>query len=462
MFSIRLIRQLCIACLLSLTMFNTLATKPAGTTSSKDIPFYRWYEVLLPADTGASCGNGTPLRFYVNRAQSPNMLFRMEEGGACWNFETCTETSTGPEKGLGGFNPRGIPAHYMDGTFQERTKTSFGTPLMIRLGFGHWLFGEPPIVTQKWTQVFVPYCTGDIHMGSGIQRYPTRTGSGLVREQHFNGVRNIQAVTKWLVDNGLGKPDRLLVYGISAGGYGTLGNYASIRNTLQPQQYSSLLNDAGTTFITPFNADPATHPSVGLYKKVHDEWNMLAPDGMIAQNSKLLKNYDPSNMGSVYVALSTTFPHDRFGYSTYQQDKIEAAYHYRAFVQEVIAAPNDKAKDELALAKFDKELDVLKQELNRLPNFGYFMPWARNGFIGNHSVTAVSFTGSKIHENGINANVGDFVNDLLSEKDPSDTPVMKAFRTKQSSDFTWSSFFALMDRIFNLTGEGGPISSHKA
>ncbi|MGH8781654.1 pectin acetylesterase-family hydrolase [Paraburkholderia sp.] len=457
MFASKYMKQLGIAGVLGMAMLDGHADT---TMPDPSIPYYSWYEVTLPESSGASCGNGTPLRFYVNRAQSDSMLYMMEPGGACWDYGTCTETSTGAEAGLGGFNPDGIPHNYMNGTANESLLSSFLSPLLTRMDLEHILVGEPQVETQNWTQVFVPYCSGDIHMGSAVRNYTSPTGDW--RIQHFSGVKNIQAVSQWLVAHGFGKPNRLLVYGMSAGGYGTLGNYATIRNTLQPQAYSSLLDDAGTVFNSPFNADPATHPSVGLYNKVRSEWDMTGPSGMITINSKLAKGFDPNNLGSVYAALSATYPHDRFGFTTYQQDKIIAAYHYREFVPAVIAAQGDAAKDSLSLSLFAPELEGLKETLNPLPNFGYYMPWARDDFIDNHQVTAVSFTGSGIHENGIDANVGDFVNNLLDQQDPSRTPVMKEFRTQQWSDFTFSAFLAFIDSLFNLTGEAGPISTHKA
>jgi hypothetical protein len=424
------------------------------------IPYYSWYEVILPESSGASCGNGTPMRFYINRAQSDNLLYMMEPGGACWDYSTCTETATGAEAGLGAAKPDGIPHNYMNGTTSQSLMSSFLSPLMTRMDLAHILVGEPSVETQEWTQVFVPYCTGDIHMGSAVRNYTSPTGDW--RIQHYNGLKNIQAVAQWLVDHGFGKPNRLLVYGTSAGGYGTLANYATLRNTLQPQLHSSLLDDAGTVFNTPFDADPATHPSIGLYNKVLTEWGMSAPDGMITINSRLSPYFDPNNIGSAYAALSQTYPHDRFGFSTYQRDSIISAYHYRAFVPAVIAAPDDSSKDALSLSMFAQELDVLKETLNPLPNFGYFMPWARGDFIHNHQVTVVSFTGSGIHENGIDADIGTFVDDLLNQKDPADTPVMKAFRTEQWSDFTFSTFLSWIDSVLNLTGEAGPISGHHA
>jgi hypothetical protein len=183
---------------------------------------------------------------------------------------------------------------------------------------------------------------------------------------------------------------------------------------------------------------------------------------MIGVNSRLSPYFDPGNLGSAYAALSKTYPHDRFGFATYQRDAVIAAYHYRAFVPAVIAAPDDASKDALSLSMFAQELDRLKETLDPLPNFGYFMPWARGGFMHNHQVTVVSFTGSRINENGRDADIGTFVADLLNQRDPADTPVMKAFRTDRSSDFTFSTFLAWLDRVFNLTGEAGPISGHRA
>ncbi|AOJ81443.1 pectinacetylesterase [Burkholderia savannae] len=458
MFVLECVKRVCVAGLLSLAILDGHAASAAMQDSS--IPYYSWYEVTLPESSGASCGNGTPMRFYINRAQSDSLLLMMEPGGACWDHGTCTETAAGSQAGLGALNPGGVPRNYVNGTVQQSLKTSFLSPLMTRMDLAHILVGEPKVETQDWTQVFVPYCTGDIHMGSAVRSYTSPSGDW--RIQHYNGLKNMRVVAQWLVDHGFGQPNRLLVYGTSAGGYGTLGNYATLRNTLRPRMHSSLLDDAGTVFFTRFGADPATHPSVGLYDKVRDEWGMTAPDGMITINSRLTRNFDPGNMGSAYAALSATYPHDRFGFTTYRRDKIIAAYHYRPFVSAVIAAPDDAAKDELSLAMFDQELSNLKEVLNALPNFGYFMPWARDDFIGNHQVTAVSFTGSGIHESGIDADVGTFVADLLNQRDPADTPVMKAYRTEQWSDFTLSTFLAWIDSIFNLTGEAGPISGHRA
>lgn len=449
MFSINLIRRLCIAFLLSLTMLNAHATATTAATPDPSVPFYSWYEVTLPESTGASCGNGTPLRFYINRAQSDNVLIGFEPGGACWDYGSCSGDGTGVEKTLGGANPDGIPHNYMDGTLTQSLTSTFTSPIMTRINFLTWLVGEPKVETQDWTQVYLPYCSGDISTGNSIQNYSGPNGNW--RLQHFSGLKNTQAVMQWLASHGFVKPQRLLVWGLSAGGYGALTNYATVRNTLQPQAYSSLLDDSGTVFITPFNADPATHPSVRLYNNMKQQWNWGGTGGLLTTMRNLLGNaLDTNNVGSVYRALSEKYPHDRLGYASFQQDKVISAYHYFVFDPAVAALPDTASKSAASLVLFDQELPGIKTTLNGLTNFGYYIPWARGDFIDNHTVTSVTFDGTGINENGVNANVGDFVNNLLNQKDPLDTPVMKAFRTDQSSDFSWTSIAAVFLNLFGL------------
>lgn len=449
MFSIRLIMRLCIAFLLSLTMFNAHAAASAPATPDPSIPYYSWHEVTLPESTGASCGNGTPLRFYINRAQSDNMLVGFEGGGACWDYGSCSGDTTGIESKIGASNPDGIPHNYMNGTTVESLTSTFESPIMTRINFLTWLVGEPEVETQNWTQVFLPYCSGDISTGNAIQNYNGPNGNW--RLQHFAGVKNTQAVVQWLASHGFAKPQRLLVWGLSAGGYGALTNYAQVRDTLQPQANSSLLDDAGTVFVTPFNADPSTHPSVRIYNVVKQQWNWVGTGGFLTSLRTLLgKALDTNNVGSIYQALSEKYPHDRLGYSSFQQDKVISAFHYFVFDPTVAALPDTASKSAASLALFNQELPGIKTALNGLTNFGYYIPWARGDFIDNHTVTAVTFSGTGIDENGIDAHVGDFVNNLLNQKDPLDTPVMKAFRTDQSSDFAWTSVAGFLMSLFNV------------
>jgi hypothetical protein len=60
---------------------------PAPTT------FNKWEAIEAPASSGASCGNGSPYRFFVNRttnaANAKKTVIMFEGGGACWEQNAC-------------------------------------------------------------------------------------------------------------------------------------------------------------------------------------------------------------------------------------------------------------------------------------------------------------------------------------------------------------------------------------
>ena len=52
--------------------------------------YFQWEAVELPAASGASCGNGSPYRFFVNRTPfTSKTVVMFEGGGACWDHATC-------------------------------------------------------------------------------------------------------------------------------------------------------------------------------------------------------------------------------------------------------------------------------------------------------------------------------------------------------------------------------------
>ena len=52
--------------------------------------YFTWDAVTLPTSTGASCGNGTPYRFFINRNPfTTKTVVIFEGGGACWEQDAC-------------------------------------------------------------------------------------------------------------------------------------------------------------------------------------------------------------------------------------------------------------------------------------------------------------------------------------------------------------------------------------
>lgn len=448
-----------------------------GTTSldanrpvSKDVLTpNRWYEVTLPKGPDSGCGDGSEYRFYINKgSEVANLLIAFEGGGACWDYESCS----GEGGAVGASNPNGLPSGYL-------TKISGNliplaqrvSPIMNRVGLGQ------KVETQKWTQVYLPYCTGDMHAGNASVVYGAKFQNA-ARMQNFSGLRNVVAVLRWLRINKFNNPNRMMVWGMSAGGYGATLNYALIRRMLNPSS-STLLNDAGTIFITPFTENGgyknySATPSVGVLDKISSEWNLMSGgsdgdmdanklidriesgrgpflSGILSIDKRLMPDLNVRNIGSIYAATANEFPRDRLGFTTFQQDSVIPDFAYSSFVPAVREEVNSSVRTSMQHDLFHQELAHIRSELDGIGNFGYFMPWAHHGFAGDHTVT-VLFNGSEIVDGGRVLNVGDFANDLLSGADPKHSPVMKRFEADRTFvgnfDFT-SGLAAFFEKLFS-------------
>ncbi len=155
--------------------------------------FGKWQQVELHPYTGATCGNGSPYKFYVNLARgTTNLSINFEPGGACWDYASCKG-----EKGISGArNINGIPDNYMN-----KLETAYLTPFLYR---DHYRDEFP---AQDWIQVFLPYCTGDVHAGDRTVVYKDSNGQGKSYVWHHRGVRNSRAVVAWLREN-LSQPEQ--------------------------------------------------------------------------------------------------------------------------------------------------------------------------------------------------------------------------------------------------------------
>src|SRR3989344_5979814 len=194
----------------------------------------------LPVASGASCGNGTPARVFVNRTpMTTKTLVYFEGGGACWNQKSCQGKGKLSEVAS---NPNGVPENY----FSQVNIAAFGmgTPLMTRTP----LMGK--IYTQSWNIVYVPYCTGDVHAGVSVQTY-SDADPAHPTVYHHRGYKNAKALSAWMGAN-RPRPEQLLVAGSSAGGVGSPAIYGILPLAPKPLK-SALAADSGPLFPAPPN-----------------------------------------------------------------------------------------------------------------------------------------------------------------------------------------------------------------
>ena len=346
--------------------------------------YFQWQTIKLAPSTGAVCGNGSQYKFFVNRVPNTrNTIVYMEGGGACWDYASCS----GQTGVRGARNPNGIPDDYMS---LLNPGTSLVSPFVVRVH--PW----SSVKTQRWNMIYVPYCTGDVYTGDKVAVYSDESGQSAPLVWYHNGARNTRAVVAWMKER-LPRPTQMLSTGCSAGGIGSLTNYAHVRRDLAPTR-GYLINDSGPAFEAPAGADPAQYPSRPLQTFIRSAWGL--DQGPLPYLASQLPAFASSNLGSIYPALSAKLPGDRLGHTHFWKDLNYSAYSYERFYPEIVNAPNQAAKEALIHAKWDVDTARLNQTLQGLANFGGYFPQYR-ALNDSHCTTIVDFENADVQERSL-------------------------------------------------------------
>jgi hypothetical protein len=224
---------------------------------------------------------------------STDVLVFLDGGGACWDALTCNGTeftdptaSNGP---YGGAQFEADRASRLEGSILDRT--------VDRSPFG------------GATLVFIPYCTGDVHWGDAGADYGW---------QH-RGARNLEADAAWLAEN-LPAPDKLVVSGSSAGGFGSLLAHDRLR-TRWPDARGYLIDDSGPPFV-------GSDITYALKATWTASWGLdrtLEPfcPGCFDGQVPLV----PQDLSQVLVALAEKYPDDRIALLSTRQDAVIRAFY---------------------------------------------------------------------------------------------------------------------------------------
>jgi hypothetical protein len=190
-----------------------------------DAPPGEWTWIAVD---GATCRDGSPTGFGVRTvAGSDKLVIYLEGGGACFNGTTC------------GINPGAFGST----TFSGWKGTAGNTGIFAKDNV------ENPV--KDWNMVYVPYCSGDIHAGNATNA--DVTGALSPKDQDFVGYANIYLYLKRIIPTfpGLSK---VLLTGISAGGFGAAYNYDRVAQAFCPTPVV-LIDDSGPpmsdSYITP-------------------------------------------------------------------------------------------------------------------------------------------------------------------------------------------------------------------
>lgn len=323
---------------------------------------YAWQRVELP---GAICSDGSQYRFwYYDSPTSNNMVISFEGGGACWDYATCS----GQAGVLGAAHPNGIPTDYI-----TQFEPQYVSPIINGADPGIPGRAKKNIVTNGWDMVYMPYCTGDVHVGNRVVTYTDPTGVNPPIVFRHNGYNNAVAALNYLHTR-FPSINKLLVTGFSAGGVASSAVYYQARRTLVPTK-GYLLNDSGPIFPAP----NSTYNSYPLHTLITAQWNLAS------LYSQLPASFNPSNFGSMNSMVATQFPTDSLAYTGYSSDYNFSRFSYERFYPGITKAQ--------VLTKWRADQTNLINQIKAYSNYSYHVPWERP-INSSHCTSIITFIGS--------------------------------------------------------------------
>lgn len=242
-------------------------------------------------------------RFYFKQGKSKNLLVFFNGGGACWDAATCVASLALGDRPT--YNPSILDANSpidAGGIFDDKNKKN---------PFKHW------------SKVFIPYCSGDIHIGSSEKNYTDKIGvfgdaGDTVRIKH-HGFDNFMAVREWLKTKFKAKKHKikkLMVTGSSAGAYGATLNFPYLQSVF-PKINATLFSDAGAAVVTD-GFLLSTFTSDGVWQ-VKNTLPQIFNDALGSFSAESF-NVD------IISKLSEAYPNSRFAQYTTKTDLVQIQF----------------------------------------------------------------------------------------------------------------------------------------
>jgi cysteine-rich repeat protein len=264
-------------------------TPPSLGAPITGLPDRQWSYVEFPNTT---CGDGSPAGLFISPG-SQDLAIWMDAGVSCATYDLCSLKIA-----QGYLGP-------VDAPIQMNDLTKFNSTFWM--GTILWR-ADTNNVFRDFTFIYVPFCTGDEHGGDAVVTYISGAQSLTIRHKgHANIVAYLERVAATWPN-----PTRLVVGGLSAGGFGTLINYDTFR-LYWPSQKMYLIDDSGPVLTGlangPYLVDAWT------------KWNVAAAIGDICPTCL-------ASTWAIYPALQRWHPNDRKSLVSYLNDETIASHAY--------------------------------------------------------------------------------------------------------------------------------------
>lgn len=260
---------------IALLLFVPTSCFPDGTPifapplNGADVPenAWTWYDV-----EGSICRDGSPTGIGLRVKDPKRLAIFMTGGGACFNDITC-----GPN-----------PSSFGEADLFELENQQFGIFNQDRL--------ENPV--RDWSFMFVPYCTGDVHLGTRYEGFALNVEESQAYVGSYNFEKALRFVEPYFKENGI---EEILLFGASAGGYSVYKHFMRVKRYF-PDVKLTVINDSGPVFEDLQVFSPCLQVAFALL------YNIEAPPGFL--NLNLFRD---GILSHIYRYASDRFPDVSFG-----------------------------------------------------------------------------------------------------------------------------------------------------
>ncbi|HEU4385273.1 MAG TPA: pectin acetylesterase-family hydrolase [Anaeromyxobacteraceae bacterium] len=243
-------------------------------------------------------GTDPAFHFWAKRGSVDAVVVFFEGGGACWDDLTCTFPIAA---GL----PQGVPQFYKPAILPTDDPRTYS---------GIFELSNPQNPVRDWTFVYIPYCTGDVHLGSATSEYHNAGNPVLPLPAAFpiqhRGFDNFMVVLDWMRRH-VHDPNRILVTGSSAGAYGAAGNFPWIAEAY-PRAHLFVLADAGQGVTTV--AWDYGNPG-------RESWNVTLPPTVVGSGEPTPRTWE------ILRDAALRYPHAKVSQFTTRLDGVQIAFY---------------------------------------------------------------------------------------------------------------------------------------
>jgi hypothetical protein len=205
-------------------------TTPAG---------WNFYQI-----SGAICRDGSPNGIFVRYSSDPvnsnKLMIYFEGGGACLSPHFCDH------------NPANLNEMFSGGAdvqgegFNAILFDNLVSPPIAQLPWDRGIFDFTNDANpfKGWNQVYIPYCTGDVHFGTNDNG---TVATSVITGGHFVGYKNTQLFIGHIVPT-FPNVERVVLTGSSAGGLGAVFNFGMIQDAFTTNVPVTVLDDSAVGF----------------------------------------------------------------------------------------------------------------------------------------------------------------------------------------------------------------------